>query len=146
LLAASAVAFTVVKLLGAAYLLYLGATALWHARRGTARNAAPTEVSAVPLERRAAFKQGMWSNLLNPKIALIFVTLLPQFVGDGEPRLTTTAELAVVFIALAVLWWRLFSLLVAALGAYLSKARVRTVFERITGTVLIGLGLRVAFE
>ncbi len=93
--------------------------------------------------RTAAFRQGLVSNLLNPKIALILLTLIPQFVSPGEPAFTTGA-LAAVFLALAVLWWRVFSLAVGAFGRVLSRERVRTAIERVTGTVLIGLGLRVA--
>lgn len=91
-----------------------------------------------------AFRQGLLSNLLNPKIALIFLTLIPQFVSPGEPALPTTATLAAVFLIVAVAWWRLFSLAVGVLGAVLSRPRVRVNIERVTGVVLIGLGLRVA--
>jgi len=145
LLAASATAFTVVKLAGAAYLVYLGASALWRSR-GTAAAPAPAAEAEAPSEtgRLPAFRQGLVSNLLNPKIALIFLTLLPQFVSAGEPAVSTTAVLAAVILALAVLWWRVFSLAVGALGRVLSRQRVRTVFERVTGAVLIALGLRVA--
>jgi threonine/homoserine/homoserine lactone efflux protein len=94
--------------------------------------------------RAAAYRQGLMSNLLNPKIALIFLTLIPQFVSRGEPPLRTTGILAGVFLGIAVLWWRLFSLAVGALGRLLSRDRARIGFERVTGIVLIGLGLRVA--
>jgi threonine/homoserine/homoserine lactone efflux protein len=145
ILAASATAFTVVKLAGAAYLIYLGASALWHSRRKNPGVQERTDAPAPAATGRAtAFRQGAVSNLLNPKIALIFLTLIPQFVSAGEPALTTTAALAAVFLGLAVLWWRVFSLAVAALGRVLSRERVRTAFDRVTGTVLIGLGLRVA--
>jgi threonine/homoserine/homoserine lactone efflux protein len=145
ILAASATAFTVIKLVGAAYLVYLGVTALWHSRR---HPAAPAPVAAAPapapvVGRATAFRQGLASNLLNPKIALIFLTLIPQFVSPGEPA-RTTGVLAAVFLAWAVLWWRMFSLAVGALGRVLSRERVRTAVERVTGAVLIGLGVRVA--
>jgi threonine/homoserine/homoserine lactone efflux protein len=144
-LAASATAFTVVKLAGAAYLVHLGVAALWHSRRTNPGVPEPTVPPApAATDRATAFRQGAVSNLLNPKIALIFLTLIPQFVSAGEPALTTTAVLAAVFLGLAVVWWRVFSLAVAALGRVLSRERVRTVFDRVTGTVLIGLGLRVA--
>jgi threonine/homoserine/homoserine lactone efflux protein len=143
-LAASATAFMVVKLVGAAYLVHLGVMALWHSRKkpeGPASVVAPTPAPTVG--RRAAFRQGLVSNLLNPKIALIFLTLIPQFVSPGEPA-STTGVLAAVFLGLAVLWWRVFSLAVGVLGGLLSRERVRTTVERVTGTVLIGLGVRVA--
>ncbi len=143
-LAASATAFTAIKILGAAYLVYLGVTALWHARRRPAAVAPGGEPAPEPLGRTAAFRQGLVSNLLNPKIALVFLTLIPQFVSPGEPAFTT-GVLAAVVLVWAVLWWRVFSLAVGALGPVLSRARVRTAVERVTGAVLIALGLRVAF-
>lgn len=143
LLAASATAFMVIKLAGAAYLVYLGSMALWHSRKRP-EALTPTEAPAPVLGRKAAFRQGLLSNLLNPKIALIFLTLIPQFVSPGEPAFQTTAVLAAVFLGIAVVWWRVFSLAVGALGQALSRERVRLAIERITGTVLIGLGLRVA--
>ena len=144
ILAASATAFTVIKFIGAAYLIYLGVMALWHSRRrpsAPASTAAPAPGPSVG--RTAAFRQGLVGNLLNPKIALIFLTLIPQFVSPGEPAFTT-GLLAAVFLGVAVLWWRMFSLAVGTLGRVLSRERVRIAIERVTGTVLIGLGLRVA--
>ena len=145
ILAASATAFTVVKLLGATYLVYLGASAIWHARlteRGGVKQPAPVEPSQPG--RGSAYRQGLLTNLLNPKIALLFLTLIPQFVAPGEPALATTAALAAVFLASAVLWWRLVSFLVVPLGRLLSRDRVRQNFERLTGAVLVALGMRVA--
>jgi threonine/homoserine/homoserine lactone efflux protein len=137
LLAISAVAFTVVKLAGAAYLVFLGVRILWSSR--TARH------EAVAVDRGVSeLRQGLLCNLLNPKIALLFLTLLPQFVADGEPRLRTSAILALTFLALAVVWWRVLSLAVGALGRVLSRPRVSTLLDRCTGVVLIALGLRVA--
>lgn len=144
LLAASAAAFTVVKLAGAAYLVYLGVAALWSTRRKD--SAEVVDVTPQPTGPATAFRQGVLSNVLNPKIALLFLTLLPQFIGAGEPRMETSAVLAAVFLAFAVLWWRVFTLLVAVLGRVLSNQRVRTTFERVTGAVLIALGVRVALE
>lgn len=143
ILAASAEAFTVVKLAGAAYLVLLGAQALWGTFRGRGGLARVGELEAPA---GSAFRQGLLTNLLNPKIALLFLTLLPQFVADGEPRVATTAVLAAIFLGGAVVWWRVFSLAVAPLGRVLSRPRVVTWFERATGTILIALGLRVALE
>lgn len=144
-LAASAQAYEIVKLIGAAYLVYLGATTLWRSRRG------PGDLPAAPedaplVTRAVAFRQGVLSNLFNPKIALLFLTLLPQFVSAHEPRLTTSAELAATFLCIAVVWWRMFSLGVGALGRVLSRERVRLWFDRATGVVLVALGVRVALE
>jgi threonine/homoserine/homoserine lactone efflux protein len=143
LLAASATAYTAVKLVGAAYLVYLGLSALWHSRRTPTATAERPPSGSSPAE---AFRQGVLSNVLNPKIALLFLTLLPQFIGGDEPRLATSATLAAVFLGVAVLWWRVFTLLIAPLSHVLAKQRVRTAFGRVTGVVLVALGLRVALE
>ncbi|TCP54832.1 threonine/homoserine/homoserine lactone efflux protein [Tamaricihabitans halophyticus] len=159
LLAASATAYTVVKFAGAAYLIYLGVQALWNSRKAmgnsrkamghnaeTAAEQATDEHPRTGLSRWVAFRQGLLSNILNPKIAVLFLSLLPQFVSPNEPRLTTSALLATVFLVVAVLWWRIYSLLVGTVGHLLTRQRVRTVLDRITGTVLVALGLRVALD
>jgi threonine/homoserine/homoserine lactone efflux protein len=138
ILAASSEAFTVVRIAGAAYLVWLGVQALL--RAGELSDLAPAE------QRGSAYRQGLLTNLLNPKIALLFLTLLPQFVADGEPRVATTAVLAAVFLGGAVLWWRAFSLLVEPLGRFLSRPHVVTWFERGTGALLVAIGVRVALE
>jgi threonine/homoserine/homoserine lactone efflux protein len=170
LLAASSAAYAAIKLVGAAYLAWLGMTALWHSRRrATDSVVAPqhepdssaTE-SGLPrggptaaerqqshpdtLTRRNCYRQGLLTNLLNPKIALLFLTLLPQFVAGGEPRTATSAVLAGIFLLLAVLWWRLFSLAVGGLAKLFARSAVRTWIERASGVVLLALGLRVALE
>jgi threonine/homoserine/homoserine lactone efflux protein len=146
LLAASAAAYSVVKLAGAAYLAYLGIRMLIAAvRPGSSAEALTTPARAV-LQPKAAFRQGLFTNLLNPKIALLFLTLLPQFVGAGEPRLRTTAVLAAVFLGLAVLWWRLFTLALTPVSRFLAAPRVRRGLDGVAGTMMIGIGLKVALE
>ena len=147
-LAASAVAFAVIKFAGAAYLIYLGVTALVHSRRAAravdGHVAAPAAVHEAVLGRRQAFRQGLMSNLLNPKIALIFLTLIPQFISPGEQPFATTAVLAAAFLGMGIVWWRVFSLAVGVLGGVMARERVRVAVERVTGVVLIALGVRVA--
>ncbi|HEY2327895.1 MAG TPA: LysE family translocator [Gaiellaceae bacterium] len=140
LVVASHSAFTVVKVIGGVYLAYLGVSALRQLRQ----HVSVSDVTqAATDDWRAAYRQGLATNLLNPKIALIFLTLLPQFVAAGEPVGTTTAKLAGAFLVTAVVWWRVFSLAVGALGRLLSRPRVRMALEGVTGVVLIGLGVRV---
>ncbi|MFR9729640.1 LysE family translocator [Saccharopolyspora sp. MS10] len=150
LLAASAVAYTALKLGGAAYLVWLGVTTLWKSVRDRKLPPAlPPEEDPLPaaaLTRRAAFQQGLVSNLLNPKIILLFLTLLPQFISPGEPRALTSTILVLAFLGVALVYWRLASWLVGGLRGLLRRQQVRLALERITGTVMIGLGLRVAFE
>lgn len=146
-LAASATAFTIIKFAGAAYLIYLGVTVL--VRSGKAEPATGAKDAASVREppaigRKQAFRQGLMSNLLNPKIALIFLTLIPQFVSAGEEPFAATAVLATAFLGMAVLWWRIFSLAVGLLGNVMAREKVRVAVERVTGVVLIALGVRVA--
>jgi threonine/homoserine/homoserine lactone efflux protein len=86
------------------------------------------------------------TNLLNPKIALLFLTLLPQFVADGEPRLRTTATLAAVFLGLAVLWWRTFSLAIGPISRLLRGRRSRRTLDALAGGALLAISARVALE
>jgi threonine/homoserine/homoserine lactone efflux protein len=143
ILAASSQAFTTVRLAGAAYLVVLGVQAIAGSFRGREPDLAG---AGGPPEARSAYRQGLVTNLLNPKIALLFLTLLPQFVADGEPRVATTAVLAAIFLVAAIAWWRAFSLAVGPLGRFLSRPRVVAWFDRATGTLLVGLGVRVALE
>ena len=153
-LAASAGAYMVVKTVGAAYLAYLGLKMLRGAFRSTYTEPAPEQGSGLGVPVAAgsrvgaveAFRQGLFTNLLNPKIALLFLTLLPQFVGSGEPRLRTTATLAVVFLVIAVCWWRVFTLLLGPVARVLRRDRARRVLDGIAGTLLVGIGVKVALE
>jgi threonine/homoserine/homoserine lactone efflux protein len=152
-LAASGHAFDVLRLVGAVYLFVLGLGALRAALSGQAGDGSRMRLSPgvdpalgarVAALRRIWFRQGLISNLLNPKIALLFLTLLPQFVAPGEPRGATTAELGLTIVVVDVVWWSTFSLAVGAIGRALSSSRVRRTIEGLAGTVLVGLALRVA--
>jgi len=142
LLHASAPAFTLLKLAGAAYLVWLGLRALREAWRGTADASA-----ACPARRRMAspFRQGLLSNLLNPKIALVFTTLIPQFVDAGAPAVAQTLLLAAIFIGMGLVWLTSYALLVAKVGSLLKRSAVRRALNAVTGTVLTALGVRLAF-
>jgi threonine/homoserine/homoserine lactone efflux protein len=143
LLYASAPAFTLVKLAGAAYLVWLGLHALGGALRWT------SDASAERFPRRlrtSSFRQGLVSNLLNPKIALVFTTLIPQFVDARDPALAQTLLLAAIFIVMGLVWLTSYALLVARLGALLKRSAVRRTLNAVTGTVLTGLGVRLALE
>lgn len=152
LLAASAAAYTAVKLAGAGYLVWLGASTLWKSLRhrpapppSETPEAAAT-ATGTALTRRTAFRQGLVSNLLNPKIILLFLTLLPQFISPGEPRVATSTALALTFLAVALVWWRLISWLVGGMRKLLARRRVVVALERLTGGVLLAVGLRVALD
>src|SRR5918996_6303444 len=135
LLHASAPAFTALKLAGAAYLVWLGLHALADAWRGS-----PDVPTAPPRRRARPFRQGLLSDLLNPKVALVYTTLIPQFVDPGRPALAQTLLLAAVFLCLGFVWLLSYALLVARAGELLRRPRVRRVLSAVTGAVLTALG------
>lgn len=150
ILAASAKAYAVIKIAGAAYLVWLGAMTLWRTWRDRGAPHGDVVASAGSggegVARREAFRQGFVSDVLNPKIALLFLTMLPQFISPGEPRVLTSVMLTIAFVTVALLWWRVTSWLAGALRTALTKDKVRTAMEGVTGTVMVALGVRVATE
>lgn len=135
----------VLRVAGAAYLALMGLRALraatGHERQDTVRG---DRVRLPAISRRSAYRQGLTSNLLNPKIALLFVSLLPQFVAPGEARAATTAALAVAFVLVGLVWWTLFGLAVGFVGRAMDRRPIRRGVEALAGTALLGLAARVA--
>ncbi len=144
ILKASATAYTVVKLAGAAYLAYLGVRMLISAITSGGDEPGLERAPEDAVAGSAAFRQGLVTNLLNPKIALLFLTLLPQFVAADEPRLRTTATLAAIFLGTAVLWWRTFSLAIGPISRVLRGRRSRRVLDGVAGSALLAVSARVA--
>ena len=143
LVRASGPAFTLLKLAGAAYLVWLGLRAFRDAWRGSADASAGTPPSR---RRTSPFRQGLLSNLLNPKIAVVFTTLIPQFVDPGDPAVAQTLLLAAIFIGMGLAWLTSYALFVAHVGTQLRRSGVRRVLNAVTGAVLTALGVRLAFE
>ncbi|GAA5514973.1 homoserine/homoserine lactone efflux protein [Deinococcus carri] len=140
ILSRSAALYEGVKLAGAAYLLYLGVRA-WL----DARHTAQTPVGeARPLGFLAAFAQGLTTNVLNPKVALFYLTVLPQFVPPGAGALPHALALALIHFTWGVLWLGTLVLLIGTLAPRLRTPRVRASLERVTGGAMVLLGLRVA--
>ncbi|MEU7789714.1 MULTISPECIES: LysE family translocator [unclassified Amycolatopsis] len=141
-LTASAVAFTVVKLVGAGYLVFLGVKAWLAVRRGEYRDLG-ADADEEPLKAAAAFRQGLFTNLLNPKVAVYFLALLPQFLpADGSTL--QTLELAAIATAGTVLWFVTLAVVVGALKKVFRNGRVRRGLDAVLGSLLVGLGLKVA--
>ena len=145
LLVASEPAFIALKLAGAAYLVYLGAHALWRAVRRTDHDPETLTARRSALSRRIAYRQGLLSNLGNPKMAVFFTSLLPQFT-PGEASFAKLLALGLVFCALTLAWLTAYAFVVAKAGDVLRRPRIRRVIDGIVGAVLIALGLRLATE
>ena len=141
----SAVAFDAIKLIGAAYLLYVGLRALMASRRpSTAEPSEPAPSRA--LSERGAFRQGLISNLANPKIAVLFTGLLPQFVTPHGPVALKLLVLGLIFNVMGFTWLTTYAFLAARGRGLLTRPRPRQLLDRFSGIALIGLGARLAIE
>ncbi len=137
--AASAVVFTAVKLVGAAVLIVMGIAALRH--RGDDRGA---EI-APPRWSRSAYRDGVTTAIANPKLAVFFVALFPQFVPHGQSILVASIAMGLLLVVLDLAWYSLIATLVAhAADAFLARWMTRV--RQVCGAVLVALGVRLVFE
>jgi RhtB (resistance to homoserine/threonine) family protein len=143
LLAASALAFTALKWLGAAYLVYLGLRLLLRPRSSMAPGAAATAGRADGL---SAFRRGLLTNLLNPKVGVFYISFLPQFIPYGVNVAAFSLLLAAVHVALSLVWLCLLVALTVPLARVLSRPAVVRGLDRLTGCVFVGFGLRLALS
>ena len=142
LLAASHPVFVALRIAGAAYLVWLGLHALRDAFRPQelAPGDALTQSARLPPAR--AFRQGLLSNLGNPKMIVFFTSLLPQFVTAGS-GFAPLLLLGLTFCALTFAWLTFYAIAVAKARRWLLRSRVRRALDAATGTVLVALGLRL---
>ena len=139
----SALAFTVLKYAGGAYLVYLGARAIMAATVV----AAPGRPEGRPLRRMGAwacFAQGLLNNLLNPKAAVFYLTFLPQFVAPERPVLPQSIFLAATHVVMGLAWLTLYARFIDRMAAVLLTDRIKRRIEAMTGAVLMALGIRLA--
>ena len=133
--AASRPLFDTIRFAGAAYLVWLGLQTL----RGHHR-------AEVGSRHGSTYRQGLFSNLGNPKIAIFFTTFLPQFARGNHPPFSALLLLALAFCAIGLSWLSLYNVAISRLGGVLRRPRIRRALEGITGAVLVGFGARLALE
>jgi len=175
ILATSARAYETVKLVGAAYLVWIGVQGIWNARPSVSvqRRADGGERTAVSAAGRSAdpstalgmtvvsadpstalgmttsthpFTQGFLTNILNPKVALFYLTFLPQFIPTGAPVLRTSLLLAMIHNLLGFAWLSLYAQFVDRLRVALTRPVVKGWIERVSGGALVLLGARLAWS
>ena len=144
LLAASEPAFVAVKVVGAAYLVWLGAQSLLGALRGRLTEGSPGH-RGNSLRPRTALRQGLISNLGNPKMAAFFPSLLPQFAPQ-EHAFPVLLGLGFAFCLMTLAWLTAYAFAVARAGDFLGRPAIRRAVDAVTGAVLVALGLRLATE
>jgi threonine/homoserine/homoserine lactone efflux protein len=150
LVAASQVAFIVLRVVGAGFLIYLGARAwrtAWRNRRtGSVSEVDEDTPSSLSRGWRKAFGEGIVVMLANPKAAVFMIAFYPQFVPVDRPLFTTTALLALLQVAIEIVLYLALAAAVGRAGAWFRRPVIRRRLDAISGTVLIALGLRVAAE
>lgn len=146
LLAASEVAYRVVTIAGAAFMVYLGVRLIVQSFRRTAPTHVDVAAAAAPVPLWRAFVSGMWTNLLNPKIGAFYIATIPQFIPAGASHLGMGLLLAAVHGVLGMVWLGGIIFGAQAARRWLVQERALKVIDRIAGTVLIGFGARLALE
>jgi len=142
LLATSPYAFMAVKFAGAAYLVFIGIRALLSRSSGLPAD----EAASVDQDRRSAFRQGVLTNLLNPKVALFFLALMPQFIDAGSTRkVGAFLVLGLTFVTLGLVWVVTLAVAAAELrGAFLRRPSMANVLNKVAGAMFVALGLKLA--
>jgi len=141
---ASIVAFTALKVAGALYLIWLGFQALRAARHEAGEQHLTATRSA--LGARGGFRQGLLSDLANPKIGIFFTSLLPQFVDPGHPVLLPFIGLGAVFVLMTMAWLMAYCFIAARATQTLRRPSVKSALDRVTGVALIAVGLGLLTE
>lgn len=147
LLAASATAFTVIKLVGACYLVYLGVRLIFAKQTETAPAAATNAAASVqPRPLRQLFLSGFWTNVLNPKVVLFFVSFFPQFVTVTSPhKILAFLALGAVFVLMSTVWNSFIAWIAGSVTQRFSgKPGIKKWLDRTVGSAFVGLGVKLA--
>ncbi len=144
ILAASRFAFDVLRLAGAAYLVWLGIRALWTARRPSVDPDVEVEAGREHWSWGRALRTGLTTNLLNPKVGVFYLSVLPQFLPEGLHPRAGSMMLAAIHVLEGLAWLSLLAFLVAWARGWLTRESVRRRFAQATGLVFVALGVRLA--
>lgn len=142
LLTASTIAYTVVRVVGAAYMIWIGTRLVLHASRG---ETGVTDKVNSPGTRGLgrSWRRGFTTNLLNPKIGAFYVAVLPQFIPAHAPHLAVGLLLALVHDLEGLTWFSAIILGAHTVRKWLERRRVRRALDGVTGTTLIGFGIKL---
>ncbi|MGG4496342.1 LysE family translocator [Brevibacillus reuszeri] len=144
LIVKSVMLFSVFKYVGAIYLVYLGVTTLYAVFK--------KKESAIQVEKeskyrhKSAFLQGFLTNLLNPKVAVFFLTFLPQFLPAGSDPFLPFFTMGITYTILTVIWFLLYVYIIDLMSAWMKKPSTQRAVQGISGLVLLLFGMKLAFE
>lgn len=145
----SSLLFSVFKYVGALYLVYLGVMAIWSLRKNQIDNKSDYSTSnPVQIEdiSSSCFRQGFLTNLLNPKVAVFFLTFLPQFIVPERNLLLQFLIMGGIYIILTLLWFMIYVYLISYISVWMKKPSTQHIIQGITGAILIGFGIKLALE
>ena len=141
----SALLFSVFKYVGAVYLIYLGIKTLWLLRKKEVAASVEMDTKSK-FTNKSCFKQGFLTNILNPKVAVFFLTFLPQFVDAGSKTFIPFLLMGITYTVLTALWFILYVYLINQVSTIMKRPKAQNIIEGITGTILIGFGIKLALE
>jgi threonine/homoserine/homoserine lactone efflux protein len=150
LLAVSRIAYNILRLAGACYLIFLGARMLFRHRPGTSGSEpikqSPHGAGFPSRGTHNWFVRGLLTNLLNPKVGVFYVTFLPQFIPAGVHVTLFSLLLASIHVIEGLLWFAVLISATELLSGWLRRPGVAKTIDRVTGSMLIGFGLALGFE
>lgn len=141
----SALLFSIFKYAGAVYLLYLGVKILW-ALVKKEENSEPQSNVSSQMENRSCFKQGFFTDILNPKVALFFLSFFPQFVEHGSNTFIPFLIMGITFTVLSAIWLFMYIYLIHHITNFMKKPVAKNIIEGLTGSIIIGFGIKLALE
>ena len=139
-------AFSALKLVGAGYLIWLGIISWRKVLKQESFEIVNGGTTVHTFLVQRSLREGFLSNILNPKTAIFYMAFLPQFINPAQSALVQSLFLAGLHFIIAMIWQCLLALMVKQLKIWLQRTRVSQIFDGVTGTVMIALGLRVAVE
>ena len=145
LIVKSALLFSIFKYVGALYLIYIGIKALLAVRNKEGVNTNDVAISNDN-KHTSCFRQGFLTNLLNPKIAVFFLTFLPQFLNPSHNTFIQLLIMGLTYLILTVIWFAFYIFLIDKISAFMKKPKTQRYIQGLTGIVLIGFGIKLAFE
>lgn len=143
ILAGSAVAFSIVKYVGAAYLCWIGITALWGAYSGAEISRKPTP-RAKKRALSSAYLEGVLTNALNPKVSMFYLAAFPQFISSTDNVIASSMLLVFLHAMINAVWFSLMVIMLSKLSGYAQSGTFQRWLKGVTGAVFVGFGIKLA--